>query len=296
MRAVFSKYKCLHSGSTSPSIYLEIVGTAAINDQCGPLGVTLTNPWVAIPSGQLSTYSEDLQPLGSCYDDIQGFGWMFEGTTKSLNVADLECPTFGLGPGTKTDGKPCRTIGPPYLPLIVPPPQVLSLDPGWLKACTGLLSYPVGLSTFALYDPPRVLQPGSGLVASDPGPGITNPVTTQDPPADPAATPPVQPAQVPSASLPSSTIRDDENPLRTGNPQSPPPAADPPKPEMPIQTIAGSGLPPPAIAEERPQLTPQGLGKLIMGAFGSDPTIDQGPPEVDQPHTSAPAAVLAMGD
>ena len=63
---------------------------------------------------------------------------MFEGTTKSLNVADLECPTFGLGPGTDTDGKPCRTTGPRYLPLIVPPPQVLSLDPEWLKACTGL--------------------------------------------------------------------------------------------------------------------------------------------------------------
>ena len=221
---------------------------------------------------------------------------MFEGTTKSLNVADLECPTFGLGPGTNNEGKPCRTIGPPYLPLIVPPPQVLSLDPGWLKACTGLLSYAVGLSSFAIYDPPIALQPASGLVASYSGPSITDPATTQDPPSDPVPTLPVQPAQVPSANLPSPTIRDDEDPLRTGNAQSPPSAADPPKPKTPIQTNVGSGPPPPDIPEEGPQLTPQGLGGLIMGAFGPDPPINPVPPNVDQPYTSALAGLITVGD
>ena len=218
------------------------------------------------------------------------------GTTKSLNVADLECPTFGLGPGTGKDGKPCRTIGPPYLPLIVPPPQVLSLDPGWLKACTGLLSYAVGLSSFAIYDPPIALQPASGLVASDSGLGKTDPVTTQDPPSDPVPTLPVQPAQVPSANLPSATVRGDEDPVRTGNPQNPPSAADPPKPKTPIQTIVGTGPPPPDIPEEGSQRTSQGLGGLIMGAFGPDPLINPVPPNIDRPYTSALAALLTVGD
>ena len=266
-------------------MYLEIVGTAAISDQCGPLGAVLTHPWVAIPSGQLMTYSNSLFPLGSCYYDIQGFGWMFEGVTKPLNVADLECPTFGLGPGTNTDGTPCRTIGPPYLPLIVPPSQVLSLDPGWLKSCTGLLSYAVGLSSFAIYDPPRALQPGSGLVAPAPDPGKTDPVTTQDPPLDPTATPQIQPAQIPSANLPRPTTSD-------GNPQDIPPAGDPPKPDAPTQTVVGSGLSPNGVPEGNLPANSPGLGGLIMGAFGPGPPIDQAPSNVLQPD----AAILTVGD
>lgn len=273
-------------------MYLEIVGTAAISDQCGPLGAVLTHPWVAIPSGQLITYSNSLFPLGACYYDIQGFGWMFEGVTKPLNVADLECPTFGLGPGTNTDGTPCRTIGPPYLPLIVPPSQVLSLDPGWLKSCTGLLSYAVGLSSFAIYDPPRALQPGFGLVAPAPDPGQTDPVTTQDPPLNPAATTQVQPAQIPSASLPRPTTSDDKDPSRTGDPQNQSPAADPSKPDAPTHTLVGSGLPLNGVPEGNLPANTQGLGGLIIGAFGPGPPIDQAPSDVVQPD----AAVLTAGD
>ena len=288
--------------STSPSLYLEIVGTAAISDQCGPVGATLTNPWVAIPSGQLATYSEGLQSLGQCYDDIQGFGWGFEGTTKPLNVADLECPTFGLGPGTSSNGEPCRTIGPPYLPLIVPPSQVLSLDPGWLQSCTGLLSYAVGLSSFALYDPPIALQPVSGLVTPEPSPRPADPVTTQDPPSDPAATSLVQPARVPSVNLPSPTTSDNKDPSVTGNSQSIPSVVDPLKPNAPAQTTVGNGLslvhvPGASNAPEAsPQATTQGLGGLIMGGFGSGPSNGQVAPIVDQPYAAAPALIITVGD
>ena len=288
--------------STSPSLYLEIVGTAAISDQCGPVGATLTNPWVAIPSGQLATYSEGLQSLGQCYDDIQGFGWMFEGTTKSLNVADLDCPTFGLGPGTSSNGEPCRTIGPPYLPLIVPPSQVLSLDPGWLQLCTGLLSYAVGLSSFALYDPPIALQPVSGLVSSEPGPRPADPLTTQDPPSDPAATSLVQPARVPSVNLPSPTTSDHKDPSVTGISQSILPVVDPLKPNTPAQTTVGNDLPlgdvpgVPNVPKASPQPTTQGLGGLIMGGFGSGPSNGQVPPIVDQPYAAAPALIITVGD
>ena len=99
-----------------------------------------------------------------------------------------------------------------------------------------------------------------------------------------------------SAKLPSPTIRDDEDPLHTGNPQSPPPAADPPKPKTPIQTIVESCPPPPDIPEESSQPTSQGLGELIMGAFGPSPPINPVPPNVNRPYTSALAALLTVGD
>ncbi len=267
-----------------------------MSDQCDFVGATLTHPWVAIPSGQLFTYSDSLQQFGSCYKDVQYLGYFFEGTTKPLNVADLECPTFGLGPGTNTDGKPCRTVGPPYLPLVVPPSQVLSLDPGWLKACSGLLSYAEGLSSFAIYDPPRALQPGFGLVAPDPSPRPPDPVTTQDPPSDPAATPPVQPAQMPSATLPKPTTSDIVNLSPATNPESPPQAADPPKSYTPAQTTVGGGDSQQDVPEGDFQTTSQGLGGLIIGAFGSGPPIDQAPSKVASPDAAAPAAVLTVGD
>ncbi|KAM0798562.1 hypothetical protein BDR22DRAFT_974426 [Usnea florida] len=287
---------------TSPSLYLEIVGTAAISDQCGPVGATLTNPWVAVPSGQLATYSEGLQSLGQCYDDIQGFGWGFEGTTKTLNVADLECPTFGLGPGTSSNGKPCRTIGPPYLPLIVPPSQVLSLDPGWLQFCTGLLSYAVGLSSFALYDPPIALQPVSGLLAPEPGPRPADPVITQDPPSDPAATSLVQPARVPSVNLPSPTTSDNQDPSVPDISQSALSVVNSLKPNTPAQTTVGNGLPlvdvpgAPNVPKASLQATTQGLGGLIMGGFGSGPSNGEVSPIVDQSYAAGTALTITVGD
>ena len=75
-----------------------------------------------------------------------------------------------------------------------------------------------------------------------------------------------------------------------------PPAADSPKPKTPIQTIVGNGPSPPDIPEESSQPTSQGLGELIMGAFGPDPPINPVPPNVDRPYTSALAAPLTVGD
>ena len=267
-----------------------------MSDQCDFVGTTLTHPWVAIPSGQLFTYSDPLQQPGSCFQDLQSLGYFFEGTTKPLNVADLECPTFGLGPGTHTDGKPCRTVGPPYLPLIVPPSQVLSLDPGWLKACTGLLSYAEGLSSFAIYDPPIALEPALGLVAPSPSNRPQDPVMTLDPPSAPTKTPPVQPAQVPSADMPKPTTSDTVNLPPATNPQSPPQVADPPKSDTPAQDPVGSGDSPQDVPEGDSQKTSQGLGGLIIGAFGPGPPIEQAPSKVTSPDAAAPAAVLTVGD
>lgn len=267
-----------------------------MSDQCDFVGTTLTHPWVAIPSGQLFTYSDSLQQVGKCFQDLQRFGYFFEGTTKPLNVADLECPTFGLGPGTDTHGKPCRTVGPPYLPLIVPPSQVLSLDPGWQKACTGLLSYAEGLSSFAIYDPPIGLEPGLGLVAPNPSPRPSDPVTTLDPPSAPSTTPPIQPAQIPSADIPKPTTSDTVNLAPATNPQSPAQVADPPKPDRPAQTTVESGHPPQEVAEGDSQRTSQGLGGLIIGAFGNGPPIEQSLAKAASPDAAAHTAVLTVGD
>ena len=81
--------------STSPSFYLEVVGTAAVTDLCGPVGSTYTNPIIAIPPGQLSTYENPVYySVGSEYRDINGvFGGGFLGAVKPLHVADLACPT-----------------------------------------------------------------------------------------------------------------------------------------------------------------------------------------------------------
>ena len=211
-------------------------------------------------------------------------------------MADLECPTFGLGPGTHTDGKPCRTVGPLYLPLIVPPSQVLLLDPGWLKACTGLLSYAEGLSSFAIYDPPIALQPGLGLVAPSPSPRPQDPATTLDPPSAPTETPPVQPAQVPSADIPKPTASDTVNLPPATNPQSPPQVAHPPKSDTPAQNTVGSDYSPQDPLEGDSQTTSQGLGGLIIRAFGTGPLIEQALSKVTSPNVAAPAALFTVGD
>jgi len=159
---------------------------------------------VAIPSGQLSTYEYTQFTRGQQWEDPNGaIGAKFVGDAKPLNVADLACPTFGLGIGSRS-GRPYTTVGPPYLPLIIPPPQVLSLDPQWQKACNGFLSYAPGMLSFAIYDPPRTLVPASALAPGPAGtPGITPAaVTTSN---SPAFTIPAQPAHIPSSSLPDPT-------------------------------------------------------------------------------------------
>ena len=54
-------------------MYLEVVGTAAATDLCGPLGSTLTNPFITLAPDQISTYvpSSYLFTLGSEYQDLE---------------------------------------------------------------------------------------------------------------------------------------------------------------------------------------------------------------------------------
>ena len=219
--------------STSPSLYLEVVGTAAVSDQCGGIGGTLTNPYIAIPPGGLTTMSlpKYLYSVGGEYVDPSRNLGVNLGIFKALNVADLECPTFGLGLATGTDGTVRTTVGPPYLPIIIPPSQALSLDPDWQKQCTGYQSALEGDPgfSFAIFDPPRALTAAGALIPSDPG-GVNSPpdvpaVPTKSTPAAPDPT--LEPPQIPTLDAPKPT-----SPGNAGSGGSDPPG-DPQTPSPP---------------------------------------------------------------
>ena len=119
-----------------------MVGTVGATGMCGPVGPAITSPFIAVPSGSLSTYDalEYFKP-GQEYADPQGaIGAMFIGSAKALNVEELDCPTFGLGTSTAKDGKVLTTVGPPWLSIVIPPVEMLSLNPQWDSLCPGVLA------------------------------------------------------------------------------------------------------------------------------------------------------------
>ena len=204
--------------STSPSLYLQVVGAATVADQCtGTIGPVLTDPIITFAPGQLSTwrppptseFGYDNFTIGESWTDwstIVGVGDV--GYYLPLNVKDLECPTWGLGRSTLANGTVTTTIGPPYLPLIKPMMQVFTLDPNWSAACTGLLTDAFAGLTFEIFDPPVALTRGGALVpgpnqnpATTPHPSDAGPTTTPDPQvprptgiASPASSPVLAPA------------------------------------------------------------------------------------------------------
>lgn len=286
--------------STSPSVYLEVVGTASVKDQCGPIGGVITNPVIAIPPGQLSTYvpQMNLLPSGSngiTYTDLQGVagGGVFLGTVKPLNVAELACPSFGIGIGTSANGDTFTTVGPPYLPIIVPPSQAFDLDPQWKRFCTGLLSNADGLASFAIFDPPRALKP-VGQIAPDPV-APSEPTPTRKPDSDPSIVPapaPALPTPKPTNSTPAPPSQD--SPFQDP-PSQEPPSQDPPSQDPPSQD------PPPAIDPSGPGDQPTQGGSPAQGgsqAQGNSPTeddpvdpgADNGNSPVNQPANGNPGS------
>ena len=270
--------------STSPSIYLEVVGTAAVKDECGSLGPTLTNPIITLPPNVLSTYIPPDYAIGSTYTDpnVHDGPDGFVGRAEPLKIADLQCPTFGLGVGTSADGSVYTTVGPPWLPIIIPPPEVFTLHPVWESICTDLASYYVFYS-FAIFDPPIALTPASSLVPPSPGASSSklkgpphvpaNPTKAYDPPA----------TYLPDLSGPSSTPADlvaapvgsplppQETPVNAAQPAAVPldPAAKPttapdPPSFSPLELSEGDIAQPGS----------SGPGSFNLNAFGkSDPQL-----------------------
>ena len=257
-----------------------------MTDLCGPVGSTCTNPIVAIPPGQLSTYEVPVYyPVGSEYNDPNGvLGGGFLGSVKPLQVADLACPTWGLGRSTDKDGSVHTTVGPPWLPLIVPPRQVLALDPNWEKICVDYLSYLPGLTSFAIFDPPRALSPVSEMGPSSTQAPVNtpaSPTTITDPPSIPSGDPAV-PAKSPSVGIPDQTKNHDPpSTSLTTSKSDPQPPVDPgastinSSPASSAGPAAPAGSPassdPAALADPAASVTDQrgtqDLGGIIFSAF-----------------------------
>ena len=289
------------------------------------MGPILTNPIITLPLGKLSTWRPDASddyynsiiPNGIdpftvgeiwSYPSVQyGDGDDENQDYKPLNIQDLACPTWGLGRSTSADGTVVTTIGPPWLPLIVPPMEIFSLDPVWAAKCTGILQGFYGMSTFALIDPPIALTPKALLLptsvtrstSADPitvaeqttsSAEIAKPASLPYEPAAPARTGDPEkntPAQSPdiasadpagSANLPWNSIAPSKN---EGDPPSDSRGSsvdgDPPSSSASDLTPGGSQqsptdpkvliVPQPQPVED-PQTQAQGLGAFIYNAFG----------------------------
>lgn len=154
---------------------------------------------------------------------VMGIG----GTTKPLNLADLACPTFGVGKSTAPDGTVETTYGAPYLPIIIPPRQLTTLDPVWQKSCTEIYSIGEFLKSFAIVDPPRILQPAAAIGPASPAhvPAIETPVL-QPLRTNPNASPVSNAGKI----LPAATLAPDNN--RVSNPKDSNPTSDVPNPDV----------------------------------------------------------------
>lgn len=190
--------------STSPSVYISLIGAASVTDFCGPVGPVVTNPIVPI-AGQLSTAS---------YPYTLGQAWAGDlavsGVTKAINIDDLLTPTWGLSEEFETSQYDSfagsmrrysvRTIGPPFYPMVIPPPELLSLTSEW-SVCSafggqdgegGKGAYFGSPITYAIIDPPQVLTPADFLtpvVDEEDGPSPTDAAPTPKPDIPPRLTP-----------------------------------------------------------------------------------------------------------
>lgn len=242
------------------------------------------------------------------------------GIFKALNVADLECPTFGLGLATGTDGTVRTTVGPPYLPIIIPPPQALTLDPDWQKQCTAYQSALEGDPgfSFAIFDPPRALTAAGALVPSDPGgensPPVVPAIPTKSTPAVPDPT--LQPQQIPTIDGPKPTSAGDPSSTGSNSPSGDPQTPSPPGNQggetvggssngnqggdTPNQGDQGGGAVPnhaspqndaPTPNEQNPQSS-NGLAGFILGGLNGGPPQ---PNKLPDPPAADPATLTVGG-
>ena len=172
-----------------------------------------------------------------------------------IDVKDLACPTWGLGYSTSDDGTVITVIGPPYLPIIIPPMNVFSLDPTWASACTGMYTDPAGETTLALFDPPIALTPAALLLPTPTARSTFAGPTTVGEQASPSS------KSAKPASLPNDPIAP---PARTADPGKVG-STDPKAPVVPVP-LPGEG--PGEGPGEDPPAQRQGLGAIIYSAFG----------------------------
>ena len=195
---------------TFPSTYLVIRGAISVTDRCGTIGKTYTNPTIAVPQGGLSTLS-----FSSTYIAFAGF------LPQTGPFDPAVCRTYGISNGSTSswlyddDGDGTSswfstvtyTFGPPYNPILLPPPQLTGLDPEW-QACTSWRTF--GADAYAgylglVYDPPRALTRA---------PSMVDPSTTK---IDPAPQP-TQSSPQPAGSISPAAPRLTDKPTNVANP------------------------------------------------------------------------------
>ena len=244
-------------------------------------GPRLINPIITLAPNALSTWQPphnefytnyDYFMVGEVWEDpghLSDFGGEDGDGISPLDVKDLACPTWGLGKTTAADGTVTLTIGPPWLPLIVPPQEMFTLDPTWASACTGIFTGAYELTTFALFDPPIALTP--------------TPLLLPTPIASPTPTDPTKVSERPSnsavAARPASLPNDPAIPATTGNPER-----ESPKPS-PATGFGDADPGPPASKPGSPATSPD-----IIEGPPSDPASDS-PSDPPPSDPEAPAIV-----
>ena len=303
-----------------------------VTDVCGPVESPLTSQLVAFPPGALSTYEFPYVPIGSVFENPLGeiyHGMFLRGvpSPKPLKIRDLQCPTFGVGTSTDPQGEILTTVGPPWLPVISPPPEILTLNPEWNRICMGNLTFNTNMQSLAIFDPPRVLVPGEGLVPDPHRPAEADPTAAnvqQGPSPQPAQTPkPDLPIQTGGPSLPSAEDphKASDRPGVPSDPKNNDPHSgndgatvvgepnnepSPQNGQKPQDTSNDPPIPAPSIpANGNDPATSASVGRLILQGFGpsssSDPSVpgssasDSDAPEEEPKRPSGVAAPLEAG-
>ena len=177
-----------------------------MNDECTTVGPVLTSPIITLAPGDLSTWTPFSEYMSYYPSGLALSGWdpievVFQGETKPLLIKGLACATWGLGISTSADGTLVATVGPPFLPLIIPPAQAFTLDPTWSALCHAMMTDPMQNGNFMIFDPPTVLTPGSNMVAPPPRstPAVAQASLTTAPESQATASAvPVKPASPPT--------------------------------------------------------------------------------------------------
>ena len=263
-----------------------------MRDECGSLGPILTNSIITLLPDVLSTYVPPYYSIGSIYTDPNVDDGYFAGHKEPLTIADLQCPTFGLGIKTSADGSLYTTVGPPWLPIIIPPPEVFTLDPTWESICTDLASYYVFMS-FAIFDPPFALAPESYLVAPSPAASSLKLEGPPPVPANPTAKFDPQATYTPDLSGPPSSPLESVTPPVGDSlaPHDPPanaaqPAAVPFDPSARPTSVPdpSSKSPPKPQGGDSTHSLSSGLGSFIFGAVGKSNPRTSGSGSADLTH------------
>ncbi|MCJ1331159.1 hypothetical protein MMC10_007846 [Thelotrema lepadinum] len=169
-------------------------------DSCGVVSPIVTNLLVGLDASDISTIHYN-EPLGATYFPLPN---QWDSSVTQLNIQDLACPTFGLGNATTVfstqtvDGYTdtwsdiYTTFGPPYKPIIIVPPVLLSYRSEWISTCGNYSYTPVSwIQTFGIVDPPQPLTPQAVLSVPQTTPAAATTVDPQPPVtgADPGTKP-----------------------------------------------------------------------------------------------------------